>query len=328
MTTSKTINRRHILGAAAATALGYSLPALAQSDYPNRPIKIIIPLPAGGAADVAVRALGVELEKTLKQPIVIENKPGGLFQIGVQTVLSAPADGYTFLYMYSGMVSTQAIHKKFDLANQFEPVSAMGESPTMLVVGPNSKFSTVKELVDFGRANPDKLNCSNVGAGSLEHLKTFELTKAAGFSAVMVPYKGGPDAVKAVIGGEVDFIITPAFFAAQFAPSGQIKVLAAMNDRRWAAMPNVPTIVEAGVNVPPFNFWTGLLAKSGTPAPIIQRLYKEIAAAYETASVKAVLAASGSVWVPTKSSEELRKRIVSETASMGELAKQLNLQVN
>lgn len=328
MTNIKTMNRRQILGTAAATAFGYGLPALAQNDYPNRPIKIIIPLPAGGAADVTMRALSVELEKTLKQPLVIDNKPGGLFQIGVQAVLSAPADGYTFLYMYSGMVSTQAIHKKFDLANQFDPVSSMGESPTMLVVGPNSKFSSIKELVDFGRANPDKLTCSNVGAGSLEHLKTFEFTKAAGFSAVMVPYKGGPDAVKAVIGGEVDFIITPAFFAAQFAPKGQLKVLAAMNSSRWAGMPNVPTINEAGVNVPPFNFWTGLLAKAGTPAAITKRLHTEIASAYNTASVKAVLAASGSVWVPSSQPEDLRKRILSESESMGALAKQLNLQAS
>jgi len=308
--------------------LGYSLPARAQSDYPNRPIKIVIPLPAGGAADASMRAIALEAEKTLKQSILIENKPGGLFQIAVQSVLSAPADGYTLMYMYSGMVSTQAIHKKFDLARQFDPVTALGESPTMLVVGPKSKFSTVKELVDFGRANPDKLTCSNIGPGSLEHLKTFELIKAAGISAVFVPYKGGPDAVKAVIGGEVDFIITPAFFAAQFAPKGQLKVLAAMNSTRWSAMPEVPTIAEGGVSVPPFNFWTGLLVKAGTPAAITQRLHREIAAASRTPSVTSILTSAGSVAAPSRDPEELRQRIVAEAASMGDLAKQLNLQAD
>jgi tripartite-type tricarboxylate transporter receptor subunit TctC len=226
------------------------------------------------------------------------------------------------------MVSTQAVQKKYDLAAQFDPVVEMGESPTMLVVGPNSKFSTVKELIYFGRANPDKLTCSNVGPGSLEHLKTFELTKAAGFTAVHVPYKGGPDAVKAVIGGEVDFIITPAFFAAQFAPKGQMKILAAMNTTRWAGLPDVPTIREAGVNVSSFNFWSAMLVKAGTPAAITQRLHTDISAALQTASVKATLAASGSALGPIRDVEELRKRIVAEAASMGELAKQLNLQVN
>jgi tripartite-type tricarboxylate transporter receptor subunit TctC len=328
MTHRPLIQRRQVLAAAAAAALGYSLPAQAQSDFPSRPIKVIIPLPAGGAADVAMRAIAVEAEKTLKQPVVIDNKPGGLFQIAVQAVLSGPADGYSLLYMYSGMVSTQAIQKSFDLARQFDPVTELGESPTMLVVGPNSRLSTLKDLVEFGRANPDKLTCSNVGPGSLEHLKTFELTKAAGFTAVHVPYKGGPDAVKAVIGGEVDFIITPAFFAAQFAPKGQMKVLAAMNTTRWAGLPDVPTIREAGVNVPPFNFWTGLLVKAGTPAAITQRLHREIAAASLTPSVKAVLASAGSIAAPSRDPEDLRKRIVAEAASMGELAKLLNLQAN
>lgn len=125
--------------------------------------------------------------------------------------------------------------------------------------------------------------------------------------------------------GEVDVIITPAFLAAQFAPKGQIKVLAAMNTARWVGMAMVPTIIEAGVNVPPFNFWTGLLVKSGTPSNITQRLNKEISAASMAPSVKAILAAAGSVLASSSDPEELRKRIVAEAASMGELAKQLNL---
>lgn len=319
--------RRHLLCAAAAASLGLSLPSVAQSDFANRPVKIVIPLPAGGAADAVMRAMAVEVEKTLKQSVIIDNKPGGLFQIGVQSVLSAPTDGYTMLYMYSGMVSTQAIHKKFDLGAQFDPVIPLGDSPTVLAVGPNSKFSTVKDLVDFGRANPDKLTTSNLGMGSLEHLKTFELTKTAGFKAVQVPYKGGPDAVKALISGEVDFIITPAFFASQFAPKGQIKVLATMNTSRWSGMPELPTIGEAGVNVPPFSFWSGLLVKSGTPAAITARLNKEFSAALQTPSVKALLAATGSIAPANYNPEELRKRINTEAVSMGELAKQLNLKV-
>lgn len=319
--------RRHVLCAATA-ALCFGLPAVAQSDFPNRPVKIVIPLPAGGAADALIRTMAVEVEKTLKQSLIIDNKPGGLFQIGVQSVLSAPADGYTVLYFYSGMVSTQAIQKKFDLGAQFDPVTPLGDSPTVLAVGPNSKFSTVKDLVDFGRANPDKLTTSNLGVGSLEHLKTFELTKTAGFKAVHVPYKGGPDAVKALIAGEVDFIITPAFFAAQFAPKGQIKVLATMDSSRWVGMPEVPTIGEAGVKVPPFTFWSGLLVKSGTPPAIVARLNKEFSAALQAPSVKALIAATGGVSPTNFNPEELRKRINTESVSMGELAKQLNLKLD
>lgn len=322
------IQRRTLLGAAAALACGQTGSALAQSSYPERPIRIVIPLPAGGAADVSMRAIAQELEKPLGQAVVIDNKPGGLFQIGVQAVSSAPADGHTLLYMYSGMVSTQVIQRQFDLARQFDPVIALPESPTVLAVSGNSRFKSVKELVDFGRANPDKLTYSNLGAGSLEHLKSFELITAAGFSAVPVPYKGGPDAVKGLIGGEVDFIITPAFFAQQFMPSGRMRVLAAMDDRRLAALPDIPTIVEAGIKVPPFRFWTGLLAKAGTPAHILQRLHKEIQAVMTLPSVSKVYTASGGVFNPSNNREELRERIRTEGQSMAGLAQQLKLQVN
>jgi tripartite-type tricarboxylate transporter receptor subunit TctC len=328
MHTPMKIRRRSVLGAAAALVVGPTGHANAQSRYPERPVRIVIPLPAGGAADVSMRAIGKELEKALGQSIVIENKPGGLFQIGVQTIASAPADGHSLLYMYSGMVSTQAIQKQFDLARQFDPVIALSESPTVLAVSGTSRFKSVRELVDFGRANPDKLTYSTLGAGSLEHLKSYELISTAGFSAVPVPYKGGPDAVKALIGGEVDFIITPVFFAQQFMPSGRMRVLAAMDDRRLAALPAIPTIIEAGVKVPPFRFWTGLLARAGTPAPIVQRLHKEIHAVMTMPSVTEVYTASGGVYYQSNNPEELRERIRSEAQSMGELARSLKLQIN
>lgn len=328
MTTPQKLQRRTFLGAAAALTLGHGLNAQAQSDYPNRPIRIVIPLPAGGAADVNIRAMARELEKTLGQSVVIENKPGGLFQIGVQTVASAPADGYTLLYMYSGMVSTQAIQKQYDLSRQFDPVIALTESPTVLAVSGNSRFKSVKELVDFGQANPDKLNYSTLGPGSIEHLKSFEFISAAGFSAVAVPYKGGPDAVNALIGGQVDFIITPVALAQRFAPDGRMRVLAAMNDRRLATLPDIPTIVEAGVKVPPFQFWIGLLAKAGTPAPIMQRLHKEIHAAMLSPAVEKVHSASGGIYYPSNNPEALRERIRNEAQSMAALARQLKLEIN
>jgi len=326
MKTNQPINRRQVISAMGVAALYAAMPASAQAEYPNKPIKIVIPLPAGGAADVTMRAVALELEKGLKQPVVIENKPGGLFQIGVQSVLSAPADGHTLLYIYSGMVSVQAIQKQFDLVNKFNPITASGESPTALVVGPDSKFKTIKELIEFGRANPGKLTYSTLGPGSIEHLKSFQLTKTAGFEALAVPYKGGPDAVKALIGGEVDFIITPAFFAQQFAPQGKMKVLAAMDTTRLKSFPDAPTIVEAGVNVPPFRFWSGLLVHADTPPAIAQRLHKELLIALYAPSVLEKIAATGAVMATNKNPEDFRKFIASEAAWMEDLAKQLKLE--
>ena len=184
-------SRWRTLGALAALGLAIAQSAVAQTAFPDRPIKIVIPLPAGGAADANVRAIAKEVEAMIKQPLIVENKPGGLFQIGVQAVTSAPADGNTLLYMYSGMVSTQAIQKRFDLARDFDPVTSVAESPMVLAVTGNSKFKTVGELLDFGRSHPGALTYSTLGAGSQEHLKTHEFVRAAGITATAVPYKGG-----------------------------------------------------------------------------------------------------------------------------------------
>lgn len=320
-----TITRRQLVAALALAGASLVQPAMAQADFPNRPIKIVIPLPAGGAADGSVRTIAVELEAMLKQPVIVENKPGGLFQIGVQAVSSAPADGYTLLYIYSGMVSTQAIQKRFDLARDFDPVAPISESPTVLAVAGTSRFKTARELIDFGRANPGKLTYSTLGSGSLEDLKSYEFIKAAGMTAMAVPYKGGPDAVKALIGNEVDFIITPAIFGVQFAPKGQMKVLAAMDSARLSMLPDVPTLKEAGLDVPPFRFWTGILAKAGTPPAVVQRLSKAFAEALTKPPVLAHMTNVGGRPHANSQPEALRQRILSDVASFGELARHLNL---
>ena len=178
------LTRRLALGLAGAALLGAALPGQAQSDYPNRPIKIVIPLPAGGAADVGVRTMALELEKSLKQPVVVENKPGGLFMLGLQSVLSAPADGYTVLHLNLGMVGVQVVQKKFDLNKQLIPLTIAGDTPMVLMVGPNSPHKNLKDLVAFGRANPGKLNYATPGQGAIEHLKIAQMEKAAGFTGV------------------------------------------------------------------------------------------------------------------------------------------------
>ncbi len=205
MPTSIQFNRRFLLNLACAMFAGSVMTALAESDYPNRPIKIIVPLPAGGAADVGVRTMALELEKTLKQPVLVDNKPGGLFMVGMQSVLSAPADGYTVLHLNLGMVGVQVVQKKFDLNKQLIPLTIAGDTAMALMVGPNSQHKSMKDLIAFGRANPGKLNYATPGIGAIEHLKVAQIEKVAGFTATNVAYKGGPDMVKSVISGEVDF---------------------------------------------------------------------------------------------------------------------------
>lgn len=322
------ICRRLALSLAGASLLVAALPALAQADYPNRPIRIVIPLPAGGAADVGVRTMALELEKSLKQPVVVENKPGGLFMVGLQSVLAAPADGYSVMHLNLGMVGVQVVQKKFDLNKQLIPLTIAGDTPMVLMVGPQSPHKTMKDLVTYGRANPGKLNYATPGQGAVEHLKIAQMEKVAGFTGTNVAYKGGPDMVKAVIGGEVDFTVAPAIFAMQFAPKGQVKVLAVIDQARLKEFPDVPTIVEAGVNVSPLRIWSGFAVHPDTPPAIAQRLQRDLAAAGVSAPVVEKLTPFGMTLKSSKTTEEFRQQIAADVAWMTEAAKDLKLEAN
>lgn len=322
-------NRRQAIQTVGALASALALPAVrAQAEFPRGPIKIIIPLPAAGAADVGVRTMALELEKSIKQPVIVENKPGGLFQIGLQALLSAPADGQTLLHLNSGMVAAQVVQKRFDLNKQLIPLTMSGDTPMVLMVGPASAHKTVKDLVAFGRANPGKLSYATPGPGSIEHLKCVQIGVASGFEGLNVAYKGGPDMVKALIGGEVDFVVAPAIFAAQFAPKGQVRVLAAIDNVRLKEFPDVPSITEAGVDVAPLRLWGGFAVHADTPPAIVQRLFKELAAAATSAPVVARLTPFGMHLEASKSPADFRKLITSDATWMAEVAKGLKLDIN
>lgn len=320
--------RRRALHAAGAFATALALPSVrAQSDFPRGPVKIIIPLPAGGAADVGVRTMALELEKLLKQTVVVDNKPGGLYQVGVQALLQAPADGHTLLHLNSGMVAVQVVQKRYDLNKQMIPLTMSGDTPMVLMVGPASAHKTMKDLIAFGRANPGKLNYATPGPGSIEHLKCAQIEKDAGFTGLNVAYKGGPDMVKAVVGGEVDYTIAPAVLAAQFAPKGLVRVLAAIDSARIRGFEDVPTIAEAGVKVPPMRLWGGYASHPDTPPAIAQRLYKELVLALSAPAYTEKMAQFGLVTNISKSSEEFRRLIDTDAVWMAETARALNLQV-
>lgn len=326
MNALRTIRRRTFLQSAGAFGACLALPALAQGPaFPRGPIRFVLPVAAGGAADASTRPLTLELERSLKQPVIVENKPGGLFTIGLQTVLQAPADGHTLMYLYNSVASVQAVHRRFDINRQLIPVTQTSSIPMVLLVPGNSRFKTLGELVAFARANPRKLNYSSLGPGSTEHLKAVQIERSAGFQAQNVPYKSGPEMVKGLIGGEVDFTLTAATFAHTFAPRGQVRVLAVLDRQRMREMPEVPTMSEAGVNVPPLTFWGGYAVHADTPAPIVQRLYEELTAAATKPSVRELLAPMGILPVTSKSPQDFRKLIADDVAWMAETAKDLDI---
>lgn len=326
MNDSLLVNRREMIGLIGAAGIGSVLPAQAQSDFPNRPLRLVIGLPAGGGADVVMRALALEMERTLKQPIVIENKPGALFQLAVNDVASAPADGYTLLYVFSSFATVQAVQKRFDLTKQFQPLTVLGETPSVLLVNANSPFKTMKDLVDYGRANPDKLTYGTLGVGSLEHLKSAKLAEEAGFKARAIPYKGGPAMVNAVLSGEIDYTGVNIFTAKPFVDSGRMRALAALDKERLKALPDVPSVMEVGVGITTTtHIWSGFMVRAGTPAPIVQRLYNETVAAMNTSAMVSKLAPLGIQNTTSKSPAEFGKFIDSEVEWMSAMSKKLDL---
>jgi len=319
--------RRSLLTQATALSAAMALPAMAQqgTGFPKGTVRIIIPLSAGGAADAQTRPLAVELQNALKETVIVDNKPGGLFMIGLQSLLQAPADGHTLLYLYNSVASVQAVHKKFEINRQLIPVTQTTAMPMVLLVPGTSRFKTLAEMVDYGRAHPGTLNYGTLGVGSTEHLKAVQLERAAGITAMNVPFRAGPEMVRGLIGSEIDFVLTASTFAHTFAPKGQVRVLAVIDSERMKEMPDVPTIAQAGVNIPPLVFWSGYAVRADTPAAIVQRLHAELIAAATSATVQNALSPMGITAATSRSPQDFRKLISDEVAWMSEISRDMQI---
>lgn len=324
-------NRRHFLASMAAlstSGLG-STAVLAQDAYPSKgPIKVIVPLPAGGAADASVRILTAALQTQMKQSFVVDNRPGGSFVIGMQAIAQAPADGYTLMHINPGMSATQAALKKIDLLKTLTPISIMGTMPTVLVVPASSPITSVKDLVASGKAKAGSLNYGSVGIGSLEHLWSSNFSKRHGLDAVHVPFKGMPDAATALAAGEIQLLPLILAVALPFVQKGMMKALAVIDTQRHAALPNVPTLKELGYDEPPLVFWGGLAAPKGTPAAIVEQLREQMAIAIATPDVRAKLMGIGTTAMGSPSTQSFETLIANELAWMSDAVKNANLQLN
>ena len=295
-TTSMHPSRRAALQAGLATLLLPVSPfARAQDRFPTRPIRIIVPLPPGGVADASVRMLANTMQPAVGQPVVIDNKPGGNFIVGMGALAQSPTDGYTLLHVNTPFLSSQALFKRFDVFKQLVPLAGLGETDMALTLGTSAPVKTVKDLIAYGRANPGKLSYVTPGYGSVEHLAVFNFCKANGIEAVNIPVKGGPDAVKSLIQGEGEFGIAPVPLVQQFVSTGKLTPLLVLNERRNPTMPDLPTPAEAGVKAPRCTVWGGICAPAGTPAAVLAYLEKAILEAARNPDLQAKLSAAGIV---------------------------------
>lgn len=290
---SKVPNRRHVLKATAATLLPATLglDAMAQDVYPSKPIKIIVALPAGGVADVSVRILSEALSPALNQPIVVDNKPGGIFQIGIQQASQAAPDGYTLIHIINTMLAAQAASKRYDMIKQLTPVSLFGATDGALFCSNAAPFKTPQEMIAWAKANPEKLNYGTTGPGALEHLFMAAFAKKFGFTATHVPFKGGPDVMTALAQNEIQVAAMAVPLALQFGQ--RVRPMAMLVEKRNPLLPNLPTLKELGVDFTSMQYWGGLAAPAGTPKAVIDTLQRQIAAVVATPALAAKYAAVG-----------------------------------
>lgn len=327
MKNSLGLNRREVLLSTAAMGAGLAFPALAQDAYPNRPLQMVLPIPPGGIVDIVARHVAERLKTALNQPVLVVNKPGGSYNIGVTTAAAAPADGYTILTMHIGVVAAQAAMHQFDLLESFTPVGMIGELPTTLTVAADSPFKSLKDLIDYGRANPGKINYSTPGLGTVEHLKSLEFERVAGFQATHIPYKGGPEMVMSLIQGLAHFSMLPNALAEPYVAKGQLRYLAGLSNERLESHPAVPTAREQGVNLDPMLSWMGFMVRKGTPAHAIEVLARETTKVMQSREIRERFVAMGVKPTFTRSPDEFGQRVRTELAWMNKIVKDTNLKV-
>ena len=270
--------------------------SIAQSTYPTKPIRMIVPYAAGGPSDVVARAIGQKLGDTLRQQVVIDNRPGSGGNIGSAMVAKAPADGYTLV---SGTVATHAINASlyknmpYDVVKDFAPVAPTVSSTIMLVAHPSLPVKSVKELIALAKAKPGQLNFASVGTGSPHHLAGELLNTMAGIKMVHIPYKGAAPAISDLLGAQVTlgFVGLPA--ALPHVKIGKLTALGVTDRARAAVAPDVPTIAEGGLPGYEVGNWQGLFAPAGTPRIIVYKLNAEVGKILQSAEMKERLGAQG-----------------------------------
>lgn len=262
-----------------ASAAGLALPGFAQGRYPNKPVTLVVPTAPGGTTDFSARLVSDALGRALGQPVIVDNKPGASGNIGNQFVARARPDGYTLLVSYSGYhVGNPHLFKQagWDPIKDFAPVAMMTRAPQVLAVNPRLPFNDVAGLVAYAKKNPGKLNYASSGNGSIQHIAGELFKQLTGTFITHIPYRGSGPAVQDLMGGQVDiFITTPAGVVSQI-QGGKLKGLAVTGQRRLAALPAVPTAVEAGLKGFELDSWFALYAPAGTPADIVQLLNTEV----------------------------------------------------
>ncbi|HET7400455.1 MAG TPA: tripartite tricarboxylate transporter substrate binding protein [Usitatibacter sp.] len=305
-----------------------ALAALAQA-YPSKPVRLIVTYPPGGSSDLMARIVAQKLQELWGQAVVVESKPGAAGAIGMQYAKEQPADGYSLVIGNLGPVTTNPLLTRvsYDVERDFAPVSLIATGPNILVVNPATPVKSLKDLVDYSRANPKKVNFGSSGPGSVAHLAGEMFRNDAKLDITHVAYKGGILSVQDLVAGHVQLVFSDALPAMQFIKSGRLRALCVTGTERSATVPDIPTCVESGMpGVVAVNWW-GILMPANTPKPLVQKVHDAIAKVMGDADLKARFAELG-VDAVSSTPEEFAAFMKSEKARYAKLIKDANIQID
>jgi tripartite-type tricarboxylate transporter receptor subunit TctC len=304
--------------------------AIASDPYPNRPIKLVIPYPAGGGTDSFARPLALQLSTRLGQSVVVENRGGAGGSIGMEAVSRAPADGYTLLLALTPQLAVNGtLYEKipYDPIKSFSPISLIAEAPYLLLVNPTLPVNTTKELLALAKAENGKLTYASSGSGSGAHMAAELLISMTGIPMTHVPYKGGGPALSDVLAGHVKVLFAPAVSSLQYIQTGRLKALAITGDKRLSSLPNVPTIAESGVPGYDSTVWYAMLAPPNTPREVVTRINAELLQILKDPSFKSMMSLNGIEPIGT-SPEGLTSYINKETIKWSKVIKSAGIKAD
>jgi tripartite-type tricarboxylate transporter receptor subunit TctC len=310
-----------------ASILGTQLHAQGSSDYPRRPVTLIFPFPAGSPGDAEVRELGNLMQKATGQPLVIDYRPGASGTIGTQLAQRAAPDGYTLLYgSTTSIVMGPALIMKspYSGISDFEPITGVGRIDAVLMVPAHSKYRTAQELAEAIKANPGKLNFGTIGPGSGAHLFGELYLRTIGAHATPIAYKGPPQAVQALITGEIDFLFDSIAGSGTLIHAGKLRALAVASTKRLSQLPDVPTLGETGLKLV-LGVWLGLFAPKGTPRPILDQWSLYASEYFRDADARSKLLVRGIEPIPS-TPQEFARQVAADEAQWRPLIKSLNIQ--
>ena len=305
-----------------------SLGAAAQA-FPAKPVRLVVPFPAGGSADLIARTLGEQLSAYWAQPVLIENKPGAGSIIATQYVQRAPADGYTLLVMAPSFLVNPMLQPeaKYDAAKDFAPVALVLTSPLVLVVNSSLPARSVKELAELARSSPGRFSFATVGPATTQQMIGEMLRMEAGIDWVYAPYPGGAPAVTALLGGHVSAVIGNYSEVSQQVAAGKLRALAVGSRERLEVLKDVPTLTELGYVAIDGTIWFGIVAPAGTPRETIQRLQADIGRALQVPAVREKLVAQG-LFAPEGSSETFGEFLAGQARKYERIIKDAGIKSN